>query len=218
MTYTGINITDRRNKELFVARKSIGYAMLRGFDYDLLFYRPAEIESPVRKGILDHILTRVVGPFSQKCDPSLSNQYFFRPIKFEFEHNKFSNPEFESLYDQLASVVFPIMAFMVPVQFSLGFTLATLYLVNSLLAFCDAMYLFSKETLNGKRDYSEAVEYLKETASNFLIALCMPVVGATAAVLDCIRLVTRCVATLVNFVQENCMDYTAAPAPAAALY
>lgn len=214
MSYTDNNITDRTNRAFFEARKSIEYAMCRGFDIDLLFNRPANIDSPVRKGILDHVHTRVVGPFSQKFELSLKNQYFFRPIKFEFEDNIFANPVYESVIDQLTSVLFPIMAFIDPVQVAIdGCILAALYLANSLLAFCKAIYLFSKETLNGNRDHSEAIENLNETASNFLIALCMPVAGATAAVLDCVRLITRCVSTLINLAQENC---TASPTPAGA--
>ena len=75
--------------------------------------------------------------------------------------------------------------------------------MNSLLAFCTAIYLFAKETLNDSQDYTEALDHLSETASNFIIAICMPIVGTTAAVLDAVRLITRCVATLVDFCKDS---------------
>jgi hypothetical protein len=189
--------------------------MARGFAADCKFLRPeGSTYSPAHDGILSHVKTRLVNPFSEKFEPSFKNSYFFRPIKLQFEENGFKKPVLESLLDQIASVVFPIIAFIDPLSVvDTGAFLAIGHFLNSLVAFCTAMYLFAKETLNGNRDYSEAVDNLKETASNFLIALCMPVVGTTAAVLDCVRLVTRCVATLVNLVQENCMDSPAA-APA----
>jgi hypothetical protein len=213
MSYTDNNITDYTNRALFAETKSITYAMFRGFANDILMNRPAEIDSPARKGVLDHVHTRVVGPFSQKFQLSLNNQYFFGPIKFGFESDENYNQTIESIIEQVCSIVLPVLSFIDPLLVVRnGARLAAGYLLSSILSFCSAMYLFSKETLNGNRDYSKAVDNLKETASNFLIALCMPVVGTIAGILDCVRLVTSCVATLVNLVQRSCMDSPAAPA------
>ncbi len=206
------NNRENTNRFFFTARKSITYAMFGGFREDCLINKQSEIDSPTQNGIFDHVHTRVVGPFSQKFELSLKNQYFFRPIRFEFETTESVDSTFDSVMDQICSVLFPILSFIDPLEvFARGQMLALLHLANSLLSFCNAMYLFSKETLNGHRDYSKAVDNLKQTASNFLIGLCMPVVGTAASILDCVRLVTRCVATLVNLVQKNSMDSPAAP-------
>jgi len=215
MSYTDNNTTDFTNRTLFKSRRSLYYAIGQGCFLDLLFTRPSRIASPVQKGILDHVHTRVAGPFSQKFSLSHKNEYFFKPITMERETHEFAEANTrEALTEQICSILFPILTFLDPMQLVINAGLLTaLYLTNVTLCFCKAMFHVAKETLNGRRDYSVAVEDLKETASNFLIALCMPVIATSACLLDCVRLLTRCVATLVDLlVPLNSKDSLASPA------
>lgn len=183
-------------------RKSLLYALARGGAYDNPLLRPTSSHySPVEEGILNHVKTRLITPFQSRfSSPAAAKQYFFRPIKFGFEPNQFEKPHFESILEQICSVVLPVLRMIDPLTtIKSTLSLSSLYLVSSVIAFGQALYYFGKECINkDDRVNRKSIDHLKQCASNFLIALAMPALETVSGILDTIKLVTRLVATLFN--------------------
>lgn len=191
----------KATKAINEPRKSIVYSIARGGAYDNPLLRPDSANySPVQNGILAHIKSRVITPFEGRFTPSLTNQYFFRPIKFEFEENGFEESVKESLLDQFCSVILPVLRILDPLScIEDALSLTAFYLTNSILTFCQALYFAAKECIYGnEQETRQSVDHLKQSASNLIIALSMPVVGLFAAMTDTLRLVTRLIATVVD--------------------
>lgn len=196
------NLTNPRKKSIF-------YELITNSYSDIFLSEDASLQnSPVKSGILSHVKSRVTSPFQGKFELSFKNEYFFRPIKFEFEPDGRKWSEFESVVEQIFSVVFPILRFMDPINF-LDDTvmLTTMFSINAIFNFCLALYHFAKSAIcQDRKEMYKGIDNLKQATSNFIIALCMPIVSIAATLADSVRLITRCVATLINFVCSKLHD------------